>query len=109
MELLKQVQASGCKVLATVHAENLQDLSGKDFMKQALEYGSFEQLNLQITRYFRNWSIYVGGENLTDFTQKNPIINADNPWGDTFDSSMIWGPMHGRKIYIGLRWNLPRN
>ena len=73
------------------------------------EYGSFEQLNLQITRYFRNWSIYVGGENLTDFTQKNPIINADNPWGDTFDSSMIWGPMHGRKIYIGLRWNLPRN
>ena len=73
------------------------------------EYDSFEQLNLQITRYFRNWSIYVGAENLTDFTQKNPIISADNPWGDNFDSSMIWGPMHGRKVYVGLRWNLPRN
>ena len=73
------------------------------------EYSSFEQLNLQVTRYFRNWSVYVGGENLTDFIQPNPIIGADNPWGDTFDSSMIWGPMHGRKVYIGIRWNLPRN
>lgn len=73
------------------------------------EYSGFEQLNLQVTRYFRNWSVYVGGENLTDFVQPNPIIGADNPWGDTFDSSMIWGPMHGRKVYIGIRWNLPRN
>lgn len=73
------------------------------------EYKGFEQLNLQVTRYFRNWSVYAGGENLTDFTQKNPIIGADNPWGDTFDSTMIWGPMHGRKLYIGVRWNLPRN
>lgn len=73
------------------------------------EYDGFEQLNFQVTRYFRNWSVYVGGENLTDFIQENPIIGADNPWGETFDSSMIWGPMHGRKVYIGVRWNLPRN
>lgn len=78
-------------------------------MSWQTEYDSFEQVNMQITRYFRNWSVYVGAENLTDFTQKNPIIGADNPWGDTFDSSMIWGPMHGRKFYIGIRWNLPRN
>ena len=43
-------------------------------------YGSFEQLSVQITRYFRHWSIYVGGENLTNFKQKNPIIDAANPW-----------------------------
>ena len=84
-------------------SNNYKDLSWQT------EYGSFEQLNLQVTRYFRNWSVYVGGENLTDFVQPNPIIGADNPWGDTFDSSMIWGPMHGRKVYIGIRWNLPRN
>ena len=84
-------------------SNNYKDLSWQT------EYGSFEQLNLQVTRYFRNWSVYVGGENLTDFIQPNPIIGADNPWGDTFDSSMIWGPMHGRKVYIGIRWNLPRN
>lgn len=71
-------------------------------------YGAFEQLSAQVTRYFRNWSIYVGGENLTNFKQKNPIVDADNPWGDRFDSTMIWGPVHGAKGYIGLRVNLPR-
>ena len=44
-------------------------------------YGSFEQLSAQITRYFRRWSVYIGGENLTNFKQKNPIIDAANPWG----------------------------
>ena len=33
-------------------------------------YGSFEQLSVQITRYFRHWSIYVGGENLTNLNRK---------------------------------------
>ena len=72
-------------------------------------YGSFEQVSAQVTRYFRRWSIYVGGENLTNFKQKNPIIDASNPWGDNFDSTMIWGPVHGAKAYIGVRFNLARN
>ena len=72
-------------------------------------YKGFEQLSFQVTRFFRNWSIYIGGENLTNFKQKNAIIGADNPWGDNFDASMIWGPMHGAKGYIGVRYNLPRN
>lgn len=71
-------------------------------------YGSFEQVSMQITRNFRRWSIYVGGENLTNFKQKNPIIGADNPWGDTFDASMVWGPMHGAKGYVGIRFNWAR-
>ena len=71
-------------------------------------YNSYEQLSLQITRYFRRWSVYVGGENLTNFKQKNPIIGADNPWGNNFDASMIWGPMHGVKGYVGVRFNLAR-
>lgn len=72
-------------------------------------YKGFEQLSIQVTRFFRNWSVYVGGENLTNFKQKNAIIGADNPWGGNFDASMIWGPMHGAKGYIGVRYNLPRN
>ena len=72
-------------------------------------YGSFQQLSAQVTRYFRRWSIYVGGENLTNFKQKNPIIDASNPWGENFDATMVWGPMHGAKAYIGLRFNLARN
>ncbi|MDO4164624.1 MAG: TonB-dependent receptor [Bacteroides sp.] len=71
-------------------------------------YGGFEQLSAQVTRYFRCWSIYIGGENLTNFKQKNPIIDASNPWGSNFDATMVWGPMHGAKAYIGIRYKIPR-
>ncbi len=60
-------------------------------------------MNAQVTRYFRKWSVYIGSENLTDFRQHDPIIAADDPFGDYFDSGLIWGPVHGRKIYAGLR------
>ena len=66
------------------------------------------QLMAQITRYFRTWSIYIGGENLTNFTQKSPIIGAANPYGQNFDAAMAWGPIDGWKIYAGFRWSLDR-
>ncbi|MDR3119079.1 MAG: TonB-dependent receptor [Mediterranea sp.] len=72
-------------------------------------YRSFEQLSAQVTRYFRHGSIYIGGENLTGFKQKNPIISAHDPFGTDFDTTMIWGPMHGAKFYVGVRYDLPRN
>ena len=68
-------------------------------------YKSYEQLSAQITRFFRYWSIYAGGENITNFKQKNPIIGANDPWGQHFDSTMIWGPIHGAVYYIGVRLN----
>jgi outer membrane receptor for ferrienterochelin and colicin len=66
------------------------------------------QLMAQVTRYFRTWSIYVGGENITNFTQDTPIIGAGNPYGQNFDASMAWGPIHGWKVYAGFRWALNR-
>ena len=68
-------------------------------------YPAYEQLSAQVTRFFRHWSIYAGGENITGFKQKNPIIGADDPWGSHFDSTMIWGPLHGAVYYIGIRLN----
>ena len=67
-------------------------------------FDSFTILNAQITKNFRNWSIYVGAENITDFKQKNPIVSAENPFGDDFDATMVWGPTQGRKFYVGLRY-----
>jgi len=72
------------------------------------EFKSFTLWNAQITKYFRKWSVYVGSENMFNFKQSNPIIDADNPRGDNFDATMIWGPVHGRKIYAGFRFNLER-
>lgn len=72
-------------------------------------FDPYTVMNAQITKYFKTWSVYLGSENLTNFTQKNPIIDVANPGSDDFDASMIWGPLHGRKLYIGMRWALNRN
>lgn len=66
----------------------------------------FTILNAQITKNFRKWSVYAGGENLTNFKQMNPIISADNPYSGDFDATMVWGPTHGRKFYVGFRYAL---
>ena len=72
------------------------------------DFKPYSVWNAQITKFFRTWSIYVGSENLFSFTQDNPVIDAANPRGGYFDGSMVWGPVHGRKIYAGLRFNISR-
>ena len=66
-------------------------------------FHSFEQVSAQITRWFRHWSIYMGGENLTGFKQKTPIYGASNPWGKDFEPTLVWGPVEGRMFYAGVR------
>lgn len=73
------------------------------------DFPAFEQLNAQITRWFRHWSVYIGGENLTAFKQKNPIIGASDPWSKTFDPTMVWGPVHGALFYAGVRINIGKS
>ncbi len=46
-------------------------------------FHAYEQVSAQITRWFRHFSIYIGGENLTGFRQKQTIINAADPWSST--------------------------
>jgi hypothetical protein len=67
------------------------------------KYPTYLQLSAQITRSFRHWDVYVGGENLTGYKQNTPIIDAADPWGSNFDATMVWGPLHGAIIYAGFR------
>ena len=63
--------------------------------------------NSQLTRAFNTkLEVYAGVENLGDYTQKNPIIAADDPFGINFDSAQVYAPVFGRMLYAGLRWNL---
>ena len=71
-------------------------------------FSAYEQVSAQITRWFRHFSVYVGGENLTGFRQKQSIINAADPWSSTFDPTMVWGPVHGAMFYAGIRINIGR-
>ena len=66
----------------------------------------YPMLYAQVTRRFKGWDVYVGAENLTNYTQKNPIIGADNPRQPTFDASCIWGPLMGIKAHVGFRFTL---
>lgn len=60
-------------------------------------------LNAQVTRRFKHWEIYVGGENLTDYRQERAIIDWQNPFGEHFDAMQVWGPLVGARGYAGLR------
>lgn len=75
---------------------------------QTDRFDAFRVMNAQVTKFFRKWSIYAGCENIGDFMQHHPILGADDPWGDGFDSSKIWGPVHGRKFYLGVRFGIER-
>ncbi len=66
----------------------------------------FYILHFQVTKVFRHFEWYVGGENLLGFRQRNPIMGADDPFGPHFDASMIWGPLNGQVVYTGLRLSL---
>jgi outer membrane receptor for ferrienterochelin and colicins len=67
---------------------------------------AFINLNGQISRNFTKWEYYLGGENLSGFRQKNPIIAANNPFGGDFDAGVAWGPIVGATIYTGFRYKL---
>jgi outer membrane receptor for ferrienterochelin and colicin len=66
----------------------------------------FWRFNAQINKKFRLFSVYVGVENLLDYRQQNPIIDSENPFGDYFDASMVWGPVFGRNIYAGFKMKI---
>lgn len=69
-------------------------------------FPTYPMLSAQITRFFPKWSIYLGAENMTNFTQRSPIIDARNPWGPNFDATMVWGPTEGIMVYMGIRFNV---
>ena len=88
----------------------------------------YPMLYAQITRKFKGIDVYVGAENILGYRQHHAIISADLPFGQfslpsdqnwnnsftfpewenhtEFDASSVWGPLMGRKFYIGLRYTL---
>jgi hypothetical protein len=72
------------------------------------EFKPYTILNAQITKNFKQWSLYAGAENLLNFMMHNPVVAANDPFGSNFDGTMIWGPVHGRKFYAGIRFTINR-
>jgi hypothetical protein len=57
----------------------------------------------QITKNSKYFDVYLGVENILDYTQKDPVREWETPFSRDFDASMVWGPLWGRRIYAGVR------
>lgn len=67
---------------------------------------SYFVMNAQVTKKFKYFDVYLGAENIANYTQENPILASDAPFGEHFDAAIIWAPINGRMIYTGFRYNL---
>ncbi len=75
--------------------------------QREIQSPNFFVVNAQVSKMFANkLDIYCGVENLLNYKQDDPIISVENPFGEYFDSSLIWGPVFGRNIYAGLRYTI---
>lgn len=84
-------------------------LSGIAELDKNIVTEDFFILNSQVTRDFsKNFSFYLGVENLLNFKQDNPIISSDDTSNQLFDASVIWAPVFGRNIYVGFRWDVAK-
>ena len=64
-------------------------------------------INAQVTKVFSsNFELYIGGENITNVKQNIPIVGSDNPFGSSFDTTYVYGPIFGSSYYAGLRYRL---
>ncbi|MBR6721174.1 MAG: TonB-dependent receptor [Alistipes sp.] len=66
----------------------------------------------QVSYKVSNMTFYLGCENIANYMQGTnghgsaPILGADAPYSPGFNSSAVWGPLMGRKFYVGLRLNI---
>ena len=77
-----------------------------DQYKQPDVSASYQQLDIQVTRRWKDVQIYGGVENIFDFRQEFPILGYDRPFGQYFDPAFNWGPTKGREFYLGVRYSV---
>lgn len=68
---------------------------------------AYQLFNIHINKKFTDrFEFYLGGENLGNFIQKNPIIDYENPFSDYFNASHVYGPTLGIRGYMGIKWTI---
>lgn len=75
-----------------------------DAFKQESFSKSYATLNVQLTKKWKTLEVYGGVENVLDYRQTDPIVNASKPFDPYFDTSFTWGPIRGREFFLGLRY-----
>ncbi|MDZ7715153.1 MAG: TonB-dependent receptor [Balneolaceae bacterium] len=70
--------------------------------------------DVKITKEFTNvndaqgfgFEAYATAENIFNYTQGSPLVDASNPFSPDFDTIYTWGPIVGRTFSLGARINL---
>lgn len=93
----------------TLHWQGKKRLPYTGDNSEALQLGEYSKpfwlMNMQVSKTWNDkFEWYLGVENLLDFRQNDPILDAENPFSNDFDASIVWGPIFGRNIYTGFRW-----
>jgi outer membrane receptor for ferrienterochelin and colicins len=64
-------------------------------------------LNIQYTHRWGAFEVFGGFKNLLDFTPPaDSIASADNPFSDEFDPTYVYASNQGRRMFMGVRWQL---
>ncbi len=54
----------------------------------------------------KHLEVYIGGENLTNYRQAQPILYANDPTNPLFDAATIFAPVAGSAGYIGIKYRI---
>lgn len=73
----------------------------------------FSFQNIQITKDFKNKNlqVYLGIQNLGNYQQEvSPLVGFNDPnaaagFSPYFDTAYAYSPIHGREVYLGVKWN----
>ncbi|MFS4417521.1 TonB-dependent receptor [Maribacter sp. 2307ULW6-5] len=111
-ETTPKENGSQWKLDFTSHSQGEQRLPNTEANPPAFRLGEFAEaytvMNAQVTKVFSPaFEVYLGGENLSNFRQPNPILGLDDPFGQNFDTSIVYAPIMGRMFYLGFRYKLP--
>lgn len=98
-----------CSVFSPSRLPIQRDFSNDTLLISDMKSPTYAMINAQITHIYKKFDFYLGGENLTNSTQKNPIIDAANPFGSKFDATNIYMPITGINIYLGIRYAIAKN
>ena len=97
-----------CSVFGPSRLPIQRDFSNDTLLISDLKSPIYAMINAQITHIYKKFDFYLGGENLTNSIQKNPIIDAANPFGSKFDATNIYMPITGINIYLGIRYAIAK-
>ena len=97
-----------CSVFSPSRLPIQRDMTNDTLLISDMKSRMYPMMNAQITHIYKKFDFYIGGENLTNFRQRDPIIDAANPFGSKFDATNICGPLTGVNIYVGIRYAIAK-